>query len=124
MKTALKCLLVFVGLIWALLAVLIFTPDVPISGETIKLGAGGYDMETVSAPSLSGSLLDSFSFDLASSRFGPWVRRMLLNNNNLEMIRELASQVPLPPLYYPIVRIKDEQWNEEARVAKLPGILD
>lgn len=101
---------------------LLFIPDRAIRGS-IKLGTGGYDMQSVYAPSLSGSFLDSFSIDLSSSSIGPWIRRFLLNTNQIEIIRELAAQVTLPPLYYPMVRVKDEYWEAAAEAAKRYGMV-
>jgi hypothetical protein len=112
----------FLGIFSAIYIMLVFIPDRAISGYANKLGTGGYDYNVaVSAPSFSGPFLDSFSMDLSASRFGPWIRRMLLNTNHIEMIRELASQVTLPPVYYPMIRVSDAQWTEAASAALIPG---
>lgn len=44
-----------------------------------------------------------------------------MNNNNIEIIRELASQVALPPLYYPMVRVPDNEWDLAMKSSKHHG---
>jgi hypothetical protein len=39
------------------------------------------------------------------------IRRSLLNENQLEVIRELSSQINLPPLDYPMHRISVAEWD-------------
>ena len=63
-----------------------------------------YDIESIHAPTADGSFLSILSLLLARSFLGPFLRRSLLNDNNLVRLRELASQIDLPPLHFPVVR--------------------
>jgi hypothetical protein len=93
-------------------AAAIFTPDTRINGRRLILGHVGYDKYTVNLPVMRGRLLDLFSRLLVVTRLGPWIRRKLLNANDVLIIRELAAQTSLPPLQHPMVRLSDEEWSQ------------
>ena len=86
-----------------------FIPDTPITGDTVILGRGGYNIKMLQAPVVKGVLLQFFSALLTKTRFGPVLRRVLLNGNGIVFIRELASQITLPPLHFPIRRVGREE---------------
>ena len=119
MKYPSKFFYAFLALFCSLYYIILFIPDIPISGEVLKLGSGGYDYKTISyVPSINGAFLDSLSIDFSTSRVGPWIRRFLLNHNHVEMIRELAAQTNFPPLSYPMVRLSDSDLNSIVISAK------
>ncbi len=87
------------------------------------LGSGGYDMRLIDAPAISGIALDFLSRMLARSRVGPWVRRFMLDNNGVARIRDLSSQIDLAPLYFPMVRVSDEEWHLADNEATSTGMF-
>ena len=78
-------------------------------------------MKLIEAPAISGFALDFLSRMLARSRVGPWVRRLLLDNNGVARIRDLSSQIDLAPLYYPMVRVSNDEWQQAHDLASDPG---
>ena len=51
------------------------------------------------------------------------IRRILLNGNQLENIRELSSQISFAPIDYPICRLDDQAWGQHASWAREEGIF-
>jgi Asp-tRNA(Asn)/Glu-tRNA(Gln) amidotransferase A subunit family amidase len=110
--------------------------DVPINGNGIQLGVEPYSMAGLVAPALSGTMLRIFSrksgrVSFLSSpllpsellRYLPPLRRKLLNDNHMEQIRELAAQIDLPPMYYPLYRPETEEIEESYRLANASQTL-
>jgi len=70
------------------------------------LGSPAYDMQSIVAPDASGPLLTALTYLLTATPLGPPIRRFLLNDNKVEILRELAAQaIDTPPLYYPMRRV-------------------
>lgn len=86
-----------------------------IDGSRITLGDTNYHCEIIDAPVSTGILLKITSIIASKSIFGPTIRRMLMNNNGMIYLRELAAQTHLEPLYYPMRRLsKTEREANEA----------
>ena len=64
----------------------------------------GFTLEQVLAPKAAGALLVVLDFVLRRSPLGPPLRRKLLNDNELRIVRELAAQIDMPPLHHPMHR--------------------
>ena len=90
---------------------LCFQPDSPITGNKIKLGQQGYTVEILDAPTATSTLLDVLSYVLTKSRFGPALRRHLLNTNNIALLRDMASQIDHPPMSFPMRRVNAAQYE-------------
>lgn len=96
----------------AALTIAIFKPFTPISnGLKYPLEKNDYDIINAVAPAASGFLVEIFGYIVSKSRFGPWIVRLLLNDNRPEEIRELAAQIDLPPMYFPVRRYSAEERN-------------
>lgn len=95
-----------------IIASLCFQPDAPITGFKTILGTQGYDITVLEAPVAKSTLLDVLSFVLTRTRVGPAIRRHLLNNNKISDLRDLASQIELPPMGYPMRRVNAQQYDE------------
>jgi hypothetical protein len=96
-------------------------PDVPITGSRITLGVGGYDMEVINAPATKGPLLDFLSRMLSQSLLGPYIRRILLNDNKIYMLRELSAQIEDAPMTYPMYRMNRLERESNDVLAVQPG---
>jgi hypothetical protein len=84
---------------------LIFLPDIPIEEKPrVQLNDKSYDVTLIQSPIATGTFLEYLSWLISQSRFGPFLRRVLLNKNHLFMLRELAHQIEEPPLFQPIKR--------------------
>ena len=72
----------------------------------LRLGDPTYDIKQLKAPVVSGWKLQILSYILTQTRFGPSIRRFLLNDNNMHRLRELSAQIGPnhPPLSFPIRR--------------------
>ena len=104
---------IFVSII-AFVVYFAFCPDSKIynfNDSVLRLGDSRYDMADIQAPVATGIWLEFLSYLLSYSRLGPRLRRHLLDENNVANIRQLASQIELPPLQYPIYRVTDEEWD-------------
>eukprot|EP01032_Pedospumella_encystans_P013916 gene13916-16003_t len=95
-----------------IIASLCFQPDAPITGFKTILGTQGYDITVLEAPVAKSTLLDVLSFALTRTRFGPAIRRHLLNNNKIADLRDLASQIELPPMSFPMRRVNAQHYDE------------
>ena len=71
---------------------------------TIPAAGEGFKLERVVAPKAAGVLLVMLDFVLRRSPLGPPLRRKLLNDNDLRIVRELAARIDLPPLHHPMHR--------------------
>jgi hypothetical protein len=97
---------VYVG-IAAVLCFVFLQGDKPITGERVILNSKGYDIRVIDAPIADGFVLDFFSKIISRTRIGPFIRRLLLNDNMIYNLRELASQIRLEPLFYPIFHLEN-----------------
>lgn len=75
----------------------------------VLLGNMTYEYAGLVAPVATGSMLTLQSWILTSTPLGPFLRRVLLNDNKLHMLRELAKQIPyVAPLHFPMRRLSSE----------------
>lgn len=107
-----RFLLLILGALIGIIFGVVFTPDAKIKGRRIVLGQGGYDKYTIRLPAMRGRILDLFSRLTVLTRLGPWIRRKLLNANDVHMLRELAAQTTLPPVQHPMVRVSEQDWQQ------------
>ena len=85
------------------------------------LGSPAYDMQSVVTPAASGPLLTALTYLLTATPLGPPIRRFLLNDNKVEILRELAAQSNnTPPLYYPMRRVGAAVHEAHAAAASSP----
>lgn len=49
------------------------------------------------------------------------IRRLLLDGNQIDMIRELPAQCIIPPMDYPIKRVDEQSWQQAASLASWPA---
>ena len=97
------------------------TGERAISGSSAVLGSLAYDMQSVVAPAASGPLLTALTYLLTATPLGPPIRRFLLNDNKVEILRELAAQSNnTPPLYYPMRRVGAAVHEAHAAAASSP----
>jgi hypothetical protein len=96
----------------AVIASLCFQSDAPITGFKNVLGTKGYDIAVLDAPVAQSTLLDVLSYILTRTRFGPAIRRHLLNNNRIADLRDLAAQIEQPPMSFPMRRVNAEHYDE------------
>lgn len=109
----------------AVTVTLLLQPDKPITGDKVKLGDTTYDVRVLQAPQTKGPLLASLAYLMTESSFGPWLRRTMLNSNHLEMLRELAAQIKIPPLYFPLHRMgKSERESFDALASAADHSID
>lgn len=84
----------------------------------ILLGNMTYEYGQLIAPVATGPMLTFQSWVLTSSPLGPFLRRVLLNDNNLHILRELAKQIPyVQPLHYPMRRLSINDHNQHTSAA-------
>ncbi|GBG25580.1 Glutamyl-tRNAGln amidotransferase subunit A, mitochondrial [Hondaea fermentalgiana] len=89
---------------------LVREPDVSVNDATTRVGDGAYDLEPLVSPSLTGWPLKVVTKVITASPFGPLILRLLINDMGLHMVREFAAQLPrLTPMYYPMIRIKNDE---------------
>lgn len=101
--------LVFV-IIGVVLSLMLRQP-IAINGTDPKLGTVKYDIELLDAPVATGSKLQWLEWVLTRSPFGSSLLRMLLDKNKMYKMRDLAAQIPLPPLHFPMRRLNAEQYE-------------
>lgn len=101
--------------ITAVVLVFLFEPEVPITAKTVILGTKGYDMKPVTAPSADGVLLQVLTYIITRTPIGHAIRRKLLNDNDIHMVRELGAQVEIPPLYFPMRRVGPDYFDDAPR---------
>lgn len=70
-----------------------------------------YSIKILDAPVANGIVLHILSAVLNSPILGNALRRMLLNDNGLYHLPELAAQTKIPPLHFPMHRVSAEEWN-------------
>ena len=95
----------FIVIISILILLLLQTSHIPIDGKKVTLGDETYDIVPLNAPIATSNLLLVFSYLLTKSFIGPHLVRILLNDNKVHLLRELASQIKLPPAFYPLKRV-------------------
>lgn len=83
-----------------------------VKPSRIKLGDPAYDMVPIQSPSASSTLLKVLTYVLTRSPLGPTIRRVLLKDNKIYLLRDLASQIKLPPLHFPMRRLSKEERTE------------
>jgi hypothetical protein len=93
----------------AITIALVFQGHEPITGKFYELGKGGYDIVPIKAPAAHTTLLEILSYVFTKTRFGPHIVRHLLKDNGVRKMRELASHIDLPALYYPMRRVGKDQ---------------
>jgi hypothetical protein len=79
-----------------------------------------YTMSALKAPVVSGLALRVFSYIATQTPFGGAIRRLLLNDNGILQIRELAAQLPagFVPLSFPMRRLnRTERGAYDAAIA-------
>jgi Asp-tRNA(Asn)/Glu-tRNA(Gln) amidotransferase A subunit family amidase len=111
--------IVICGILYKLLVV----PDIAIPHFKLKLGEGGYDIKNLEAPVATGTSLKLFA-NLLTSTVGPIFRRHLLNTNGLHVLRELSALIDEPFSYYPMYRVKDEEYQESKSLSALNPLSD
>jgi len=84
----------------------------------VKLGEGGYDIEELVAPQATGGLLRLLSGILSSEWLGPIICRILLHDNGMHTIRQLAEQVSGPIVQWPLVRLGKGKYETHVKLAK------
>eukprot|EP00928_Gymnodinium_smaydae_P002213 TRINITY_DN10782_c0_g1_i1.p1 TRINITY_DN10782_c0_g1~~TRINITY_DN10782_c0_g1_i1.p1 ORF type:complete len:600 (+),score=87.31 TRINITY_DN10782_c0_g1_i1:86-1885(+) len=110
------------------------TAERPVQPTT--LGEGGYDITAVLSPVADGVILRFLSVILASDWFGPLLCRVLLNDNDFHLVRQLAEQTSGHAVHWPMVRLPADEYTAHethaasaevpAKVAKTVrrGVLD
>ena len=75
-----------------------------VPNDELRLGEGGYDIESLVTPSLTGWQLRLFAW---ASTHSPSLVRLLLNTNGVHQLRALAVLVSpsTPPVLLPLVRL-------------------
>lgn len=95
-----------------------------INGNRIVLGDPKYQFDVIEAPANNGIVLKIAAFIASKSLLGPTIRRLLMNDNGMVYLRELAAQTNLVPLYYPMKRLnKQERLANEGGAASMEEIL-
>ena len=74
-------ILVTSAVVVAICVAIFMQPDIPINGKAVILGADGYDVKVLQSPAVKGPMLEILARVLAQSRFGPFLRRIMLNQN-------------------------------------------
>ena len=90
-------------------ALLDLSADTPIAGDLSAAADGGpagvvYEIAPVKAPRAAGFALQALDFLATRSLLGPPLRRALLRDSNVHLVRELAAAIELPPLHHPMHR--------------------
>ena len=104
-----------------------FSPERPIklTSPAAILGDTTYNMETVVAPILSGPALRAFSYLGTRTKFGPFLRRFLLLDNQVTTLRDLAAQMPdVQPLHHPVYRMGRKEREEHDKGLEGKGDLN
>jgi len=76
------------------------------------LGDVNYEHESLSAPAATGTKLAFLAYWMTDCHFGfisGLITRLLLTNNKLHVMRELSSQIPDPPLAFPMYHMTTEE---------------
>jgi hypothetical protein len=108
----------------ALLAYLIFHNHESITGQKIKLGTPGYDSKLISAPKTNSFILKLIS-EFLQTRFAPAIIRLIVNDNGVVDLRELASQIQEPPLHEPLRRLSiAERAEYDSQISVLENDLN
>ena len=93
------------------------TSDLPLPTKPkTKLGSPEYDLQTILAPRIDGMLLRVVSFVICHRLVGHLIRKVLINMNGPDELRDLAEQATrkmYPIVYYPICRTCPEQVTDE-----------
>jgi hypothetical protein len=92
----------------SLLIITVFQNHETITGKRIILGDRNYDNKVINAPKSNGLLLKLVS-DFLQTRFAPAVVRLLINDNGASNLRELACQITIPSLHYPLRRLNSRE---------------
>lgn len=107
-------------LVFSILCGIFLSTDYPSIPQTLFLGKEDvYEWKILSAPSSNGVILDVASLAISKSSFGSLLKRLLLRNNNIHNLRELAVQVHDPPMYFPVKRLQTYQRDAHAKLATL-----
>lgn len=91
--------------------------------DSLRLGDLNYVYPAVKAPTATGTFLRVQSWLLTESPISPFLRRVLVNNNNIVNLRQLAIQTDLPPLHFPIARLNAKDYQEHAEATPTAATL-
>jgi hypothetical protein len=92
-------------------------------GGVPTLGDPTYDLSQLNTPRVDGFALRALAAVAATPVLGPMVMRLLLNDNHMEVVRELASQVndqrkATPAfLFHPLARLGTTQFDFHKQAA-------
>ncbi|TMW60957.1 hypothetical protein Poli38472_000999 [Pythium oligandrum] len=80
------------------------------------MAEGGYDLQVMDSPRLTGAPLKFFAFVLRTPVLGRIVSKVLHAENQMLEIRRVASSIPDMPLYYPYFDPPKTTANSEAPI--------
>jgi hypothetical protein len=116
--------LIISGVVTSVLLSFFLSSYEPITnGKAFSLTQNRYDIELTKAPIATGFLLEIISYIFTKSKLGPTVVRSLLKDNKVVNIRELAAQIELPPMYFPMRRLTREEHSAYYKEAVSPSSL-
>lgn len=99
----------------ALLVTVLFQGEDLVNPRNLKLGDPAYDIVPIQSPAADSWVLMVLTYILTRSPLGPSIRRILLKDNKINLLRDLAAQIKLPPLHFPMRRLdKDSRAKLEA----------
>lgn len=86
--------------------------------EVVELGNGGYDITPVVAPVASGTLIKLLSAVICSDWLGPIISRLLLNGNDMHLVRQLGAASSEPAVHMPLVRLDANAYESHRTAAQ------
>ena len=114
------------GLFLVVIFNFIFQQHEPVYGNLIELGRNYYEKKDISAPKSNSIVLKLIS-EFLQTRYAPYVVRLLINDNGVVNLRELSTQIGVPPLDYPIRRLESDEkksYEREIDMMENSQILD
>ena len=105
----------------AVLLAFILKANVPAVTGTATPGVGSYNINILTAPVATGGLLQFLGNVLGRSFIGASLRRILLNDNGVVNLRELATKLRMEPLHFPMRVVSKEAWDASDALAKNDG---
>lgn len=114
------------GVVAVVVAISLLSPEHSIDGANSNtiLGDPAYFMPALVAPVAQGRALSAMAYLMTRTPVGPTIRRLLLLDNGITVLRELAAQMPdVAPLHQPMHRLnKNALALHEAAAASSPPI--